>query len=115
MTHLKSTGMLKKLPLPESLTKEIENLKNTKAGQRALELDKADGKQDGKISANVWNEYAKAHSGKEIQNEINVIDAMNSITTYSVREQTEVKKAELEQMKNLSEKDVESSEPKFGV
>ena len=40
---------------------------------------------------------------------------MNSITTYSVREQTEVKKAELEQMKNLSEKDDESSESKFGV
>ena len=83
----------RKIEMPPSKFNDVEkNLKNvneTQAGRKALELDKADGKQDGKISASIWNEYARAHGGKEIKNEINVIDATNSITTYSVREQTE--------------------------
>ncbi len=74
----------------------LENLRKTEAGQKALELDKADGKYDGKISASVWNEYAKGYGGNEIQNEIDVVDAMNSITTYSVRAEARERQADIE-------------------
>ncbi len=72
----------------EALKKEAMNLKNlqeTSAGQKAQELDKADGAADGKISASVWNKYAKEHGGNTIKNEISVNDAMNSITNYEVK------------------------------
>lgn len=72
----------------EALKKEVMNLKNlheTSAGQKAQELDKADGAADGKISASVWNKYAKEHGGNTIKNEISVNDAMNSITNYEVK------------------------------
>ena len=77
----------------------LYNLETTSAGKKAKELDKADGVEDGKISASVWNKYAKEHGGKTIKKEISVNDAMNSITTYSVQEaQNKVKaqKAALE-------------------
>lgn len=73
----------------ETLKKEVMNFKNlheTSAGQKAQELDKADGVADGKISASVWNKYAKKHGGNTIKNEISVNDAMNSITNYDVKE-----------------------------
>ena len=103
--------------------KNIENLNKTEAGQKALELDKADGKQDGKISANVWNEYAKGYGGNEIQNEINVVDAMNSITTYMVREETDahnadiakIKEEALQRLQSLNNEEVEEQEPQFGL
>ena len=72
----------------EALKKEVMNFTNlheTSAGQKAQELDKADGTADGKISASVWNKYAKEHGGNTIKNEISVNDAMNSITSYEVR------------------------------
>lgn len=103
--------------------KNIELLNKTEAGQKALELDKADGKQDGKISASVWNEYAKAHGGNEIQDEINVVDAMNSITTYMVREEakthnadvTKIKEETLQNLQSLLDEEVKSQEPQFGL
>ena len=72
--------------------KDIGNIFNTDAGQMALEMDKADGKADGKISASVWNNYAAGHEGRTTISEngsISVFDAMNSITTYTVREQAQ--------------------------
>jgi len=79
--------------------KDSENLQNTDAGLKAQELDAADGKKDGKISASVWNKYAKEHGGKTVKTEISVVDAMNSITKYSVEEQIEAKKAEAKELK----------------
>lgn len=121
MTHINNN----KLTLSNIIPKEIKNLKETDAGQKALELDKADGKHDGKISANVWNEYAKGYGGNEIQNEINVIDAMNSITTYMVREETEAHNADvakiredaLQRLQSLRNEEVEKGrqEPQFGL
>lgn len=111
MTHINNN----KLTLNNNIPKELKNLNETDAGLKAQELDKADGKQDGKISANIWNEYAKEHGGNEIQNEISVIDAMNSITTYSVKEQTEAKKAHMEELRALAEQEPESVEPQFGL
>ena len=103
--------------------KNLQNLRETDAGKKAIELDKADGKQDGKISANIWNEFVKEYGGNEIQNEINVIDAMNSITTYMVREETEAHNADiakikdetLQRLQSLNNEEVEEQEPKFGL
>lgn len=119
MTHLTNN----KLILNNNISKKIKNLKETDAGQKALELDKADGKQDGKISANIWNEFVKDYGGNEIQNEINVIDAMNSITTYMVREETEahnadiakIKEKALQKLQSLNNGEVEGQEPQFGL
>lgn len=66
--------------------KHRHNLFNTEAGKIAMELDGADGKYDGKISASVWNKYADAHGGKHIKTSISVHKALDSITTYTVRE-----------------------------
>ena len=119
MTHLTNN----KLTSINNTPKELKNLTKTDAGQKALELDKADGKQDGKISANVWNEYAKGYGGNEIQNEINVVDAMNSITTYMVREETDahnadiakIKEEALQRLQSLRNEGVEGQEPPFGL
>ena len=120
MTFLHNKINIKEMLLEN---KSLENLKKTDAGKKALELDKADGKQDGKISANVWNEYAKGYGGNEIQNEINVVDAMNSITTYMVREETEahnadiakIKEEALQRLQSLRNEEVEGQESQFGL
>ena len=66
--------------------KDIQKLLNsTLAGFIAQKLDAKDGK-DGKISASVWNEFAAQYGGKSIKESISVADAMNSITTYAIRE-----------------------------
>ena len=68
---------------------EINPLVNsTLAGRIAKELDKKDGKEDGKISASVWNEFVADKGGKQIKYSITVENAMNSITTYAVRNQS---------------------------
>ena len=71
-------------------SQKYKNIFTTEAGQMALEMDKADGKEDGKISSSVWNAYAEGHEGRTTISEkgsISVFDAMNSITTYMVREE----------------------------
>lgn len=60
-------------------------LKNTSAYKIAENLDKQDGTADGKISASVWNEFVKDKGGKEVNEFINIEDAMKSITTYAIR------------------------------
>ncbi|MBQ7764208.1 hypothetical protein IJ384_02435 [bacterium] len=105
------------------MNKNLQNLRETDAGKKAIELDKADGKQDEKISANIWNEFVKDYGGNEIRNEINVIDAMNSITTYMVREETEalnadiakIKEETLQRWQSLNNNEVEGQEPLFGL
>ena len=65
--------------------KDLKNLNETEAGHKALELDAADGKKDGRIEASVWNAYAEENNGKKVKKDISVFDAMNSITTYTVK------------------------------
>ena len=60
-------------------------LNSTSAGKLAQKLDAADGKQDGKISASVWNSFVKDKGGKSIKNYIEVESAMNSLTSYVVK------------------------------
>ena len=69
--------------------KNIGNLFGTEAGQMALEMYEAGG-VNGRISARVWNAYAEGHEGRTTISEngsISVFDAMNSITTYMIREE----------------------------
>ena len=92
----------------------LYNLETTSAGQKAKELDKADGVEDGKISASVWNKYAKEHGGKTIKKEISVNDAMNSITTYSVQEAQNKAKNQKEALENKTE-DGTKQPPEMGL
>ena len=92
----------------------LYNLETTSAGQKAKELDKADGLEDGKISASVWNKYAKEHGGKTIKKEISVNDAMNSITTYSVQEAQNKAKNQKEALENKTE-DGTKQPPEMGL
>ena len=92
----------------------LYNLETTSAGQKAKEVDKADGVEDGKISASVWNKYAKEHGGKTIKKEISVNDAMNSITTYSVQEAQNKAKNQKEALENKTE-DGTKQPPEMGL
>ena len=81
----------KKLEKNET-NKKINCLFSTEAGQMAQEMDAMDGTTDGKISASVWNNYASGHEGRTTISEngsISVFDAIDSITTYMVREEAE--------------------------
>ena len=98
----------------KDVMESMENLDSTSAGQKAKKLDKADGIEDGKISATVWNKYAKEHGGKIIKNEISVNDAMNSITTYSVQEAQKKAKAQKEALVDKSE-DGTKQPPQMGL
>lgn len=60
-------------------------INSTQAGMIAKELDKRDGTEDGKISNSVWNEFVADKGGKTITQFITLENAMNSITTYLVR------------------------------
>ena len=63
------------------------NLQNTEAGLTAIELSKGDSNpEDMYIDANQWTEYVETNGGTPITSKINVIDAMNSITTYKAKE-----------------------------
>ena len=83
--------------------KDIANLITTEAGQTVLKM--ADMEVDGKkcISAEKWNAYISENfphaNANPVSNYITLVDAMNSLTTYIVKEQTAQKaeqKAELE-------------------
>lgn len=58
----------------------------------ARSLDAKDGKQDGKISASVWNDFVKDKGGKTIKNSISVENAEKSIATYLSRNSKEAGK-----------------------
>ena len=49
------------------------------AMQKASELDKADGKQDGVISRSIWNEFAEEHGCSKRLFNIKVEDAVQKI------------------------------------
>ena len=69
----------------------------------AEESSKKYGTEPGMIAAEIWNPYAKEHGGKQISNSISVVDAMNSISSYAVREQTESRRAQAEELRANSE------------
>ena len=62
-------------------------LNTTSAGMIAQELDARDKNgKDNKIEASIWNAFIKDKGGKTVKNFISVTAAMNSITTYVIRE-----------------------------
>ena len=85
----------------------INNLNGTDAGCKAREMaeesSKKYGTEPGMSAAEIWNPYAKEHGGKQISNSISVVDAMNSISSYAVREQTESRRAQAEELRANSE------------
>lgn len=63
------------------------NLKATLAYQIAAKLDAQDENSgDGKINGSIWNNFAEEYGGKKIEESISLKQAMNSITTYLVRQ-----------------------------
>lgn len=62
-------------------------LNSTSAGAIAKALDAKDGTVDNQISGSVWNDFVEGKGGKQIgeNGSISVFNAMNSITTYAVR------------------------------
>lgn len=62
------------------------NLKSTLAYQIAAKLDAQDGNANGEISASIWNKFVEDKGGKQIKESISLKSAMNSITTYLVRQ-----------------------------
>ena len=61
-------------------------LDTTIAGQIARKLDENDGKKDNKIDASIWNKFiSDIGTGKTVRNNISIVSAMNSITTYAVK------------------------------
>lgn len=68
-------------------------LNGTLAGKIAQKLDAADGSKDGKINASIWNEFVADKGGKTIKESIDVVSAMNSITTYVVKNASKAEKA----------------------
>lgn len=63
-------------------------IKTTLAGQIAQQLDANDGQVDGKISASIWDAFVVGKGGKTINDSITIEQAMNSIITYAIRNQT---------------------------
>lgn len=59
---------------------------NSIAREIVSNLDKKDGKEDGKIEASIWNKFVCEKQGKEIHNYINTNNAIKSVITYLKRE-----------------------------
>ena len=67
----------------------FKKIADSKAAQIFGELDRADGQEDGKVSADIWNEYAEKNGGKPIKHEIDIWNGINSITTYEIKKAQE--------------------------
>ena len=67
------------------MTEINPNINTSHAEQIARNLDRKDGKEDGKIQASIWNEYAETTGGNKIKNCITLKNAIASITTYIKR------------------------------
>ena len=87
--------------------KDIANLITTEAGQTVLKM--ADMEVDGKkcISAEKWNAYISENfphaNANPVSNYITLVDAMNSLTTYIVQEQTAQKAEQKEELEAKSQ------------
>ena len=64
---------------------EINNI-NSIAREIVSNLDKQDGKEDGKIEASIWNKFVCQKQGNEIHNYINTNSAVKSVIAYLKRE-----------------------------
>lgn len=64
---------------------EINNI-NSIAREIVSNLDKQDGKEDGKIEASIWNKFVCKKQGNEIHNYINTNSAVKSVIAYLKRE-----------------------------
>ena len=64
---------------------EINNI-NSIAREIVTNLDKQDGKEDGKIEASIWNKFVCKKQGNEIHNYINTNSAVKSVIAYLKRE-----------------------------
>lgn len=64
---------------------EINNINNI-AREIVSNLDKQDGKQDGKIEASIWNKFVCKKEGNEINNYIKTDNAIKSVIAYLKRE-----------------------------
>ena len=60
---------------------DINNINNI-AREIVSNLDKQDGKEDGKIEASIWNKFVCQKEGKEIHNYIKTNNAISSVLTY---------------------------------
>ena len=82
----------------DKVFKEVDDLLSTEAGHTALKMSdmEVDGKQC--ISAKKWNAYVAENfphvAAKPVNNYIELIDAMHSLTTYTVQEQAAQKSEE---------------------
>lgn len=78
--------------------KDFANLITTEAGKTVLKM--ADKEIDGKkcITAEKWNAYVSENfphaNANPVNNYITLVDAMNSLTTYMIKEQTAQKSEE---------------------
>ncbi len=64
---------------------DISNINNI-AREIVSNLDKQDGKEDGKIEASIWNKFVCHKQGNEIHNYINTNSAVKSVLAYLKRE-----------------------------
>ena len=64
---------------------DINNI-NSIAREIVTNLDKQDGKEDGKIEASIWNKFVCKKQGNEIHNYINTNSAIKSVVAYLKRE-----------------------------
>ena len=64
---------------------EINNI-NSIAREIVSNLDKQDGKEDGKIEASIWNKFVCEKQGNEIHNYITTNSAIKSVVAYLKRE-----------------------------
>ena len=64
---------------------DINNI-NSIAREIVTNLDKQDGKEDGKIEASIWNKFVCQKQGNEIHNYINTNSAVKSVIAYLKRE-----------------------------
>ena len=90
-------------------------LNSTLAGQIAQKLDGADGTKDGKIEKSIWDAFAQEHGGKTINESIDVESAMNSITTYAIREAKKADKSIDDLAQEWLNKDYTSDSTKSGT
>ena len=71
---------------------DINNI-NSIAREIVSNLDKQDGKEDGKIEASIWNKFVCKKQGNEIHNYINTNSAVKSVIAYLKREVTKTGQA----------------------
>ena len=90
-------------------------LNSTLAGKIAQKLDAADGTKDGKIQKSIWDAFAQEYGGKTVNEFIEVGDAMNSITTYAVKNSKADKSADTLAQEWLDKDYTKNNAPKAGT